>query len=161
MAIFFFFFKETNDVYKIQWRSPTTETNALFLNVGYIYLYCHLMIYMILIALFAYLGFRNLENSVQTVCGVAEVIADEAAVALAYCWCNGVLETEAGQLSRFPTFWWCRVDDCGEAYRTKSPKLHTPLAVIEKLRRRYSSRTGPSGLGTFPKLDWNIFRWKS
>jgi len=58
---------------------------------------------MILIALFIYLGFRNLENSVQTVCEVAEVMAGEAAVALAYCWCNGVPETEAGQLSRFPT----------------------------------------------------------
>jgi len=100
-----------------------------------------------------HLGFRNLENSVQTVCEVAAaaVAAEEP---LAFGWCDGVPETDAGQLSRFPTGWWCRVDDGGEAYRTKSPRLQTPLAVIEKLRRRYSSSTGPSGLGTFPKLGY-------
>jgi len=42
---------------------------------------------------------------VQTVCGVVETMAEEAAVALMCCWCCGVLETEAGQLSRFSTFW--------------------------------------------------------
>jgi hypothetical protein len=27
--------------------------------------------------------------------------------------------------------------------------------VMEKLRSRYSSSAGPSGLGTFPRLGWN------
>jgi hypothetical protein len=94
---------------------------------------------------------------VQTVCELAVAVvavaaAVETAPALFCCTCCGVLETDAGQLSLFPIGLWCRVDDGGDPYRTKSPRLHTPLAVMEKLRSRYSSSAGPSGLGTFPRL---------
>lgn len=106
----------------------------------------------------SYLGFRNRENSVQTVCEEAAAAAAEATLQFCCRWC-GVVETDAGQLSRLPTgWWWRRVDDGGDEYRTKSPRLHTPLAVMEKLRSRYSSSTGPSGRGTFPKLGWNTWR---
>lgn len=108
----------------------------------------------------------------QTVCPAvaavveaeAEVPADEEAeelaavpadvVQVAFTLCIGVPDTDAGQLSLLPTGWWrwCLVDDGGDAYRTKSPKLQTLLEVIEKLRSRYSSSTGPSGLGTLPEL---------